>query len=94
MKYFNFEDTKTLDAHFNDEDVLDDLTDYEEAAGKHDCTTCSGYYKDVDGKYWKIFYSASYEWGIQWIEVRGPYVHSTRMVEENVYTPIKEENKQ
>lgn len=87
-----FVSVEDLYDHVGDEDFLDDLVDYQEHAGKHDCTNCSGYYEALDGHWWKVTYSASYYNGIEGIWLRGPFLQDKVVVEVNKYREVNANN--
>jgi len=81
--YDNYEDVESL----FDADVFDNLVDYDEEGGKHDCTECSGMFQDKAGDWWSISYSRSYNDGIQGVDVMGPYTQVVKevVVKKNTY---------
>lgn len=86
-KYFgNIDD---LDAFFDD-DVLGNIVDEECESGKHDSTNYSGYYKDAKGDWYAVNYSCSYNNGVEYVNIDGPYQQVQETVVVNKYIKKKD----
>lgn len=71
-KFYN--SLEELYEDFDQDDILDELEDYEEHAGKHDVTNCEGYFFSEKYQQWyNIAYGCSYTNGVETCYVEGPF---------------------